>query len=292
MPKRARSPRSDSPAPKFQKRTGATSQVRARVLRAGSSQRNNPPNIVFDSSEDEIRDVLSPMRSHVSDSGTDNSSLHSRNSPQRKSRAEMLADKYNPGTPAFDDSDIDMRSESNSPSLSPGRPRSATQKRPWVLTPKGKDFKLRTQERKAIVISEDEAPESAQPKKPTPITPKYISNSDTDDSSLHGERSPRTTSTAEMLARKYQDALVSDIEAGHDHTTKSPSKKEENNRESYSIQFLAAEEQKIALELGGLRKEREQYDTKREQCKTRETYLAGVLIDICKSKNKLADSGL
>ncbi|KAM0710589.1 hypothetical protein Q7P35_002261 [Cladosporium inversicolor] len=192
-----------------------------------------------------------------------------------------------------------LNSESDDSSPSTERQRRATRKRARVFPSNDRDLKRRIKEEKAILISsssEDEAPESAQP---IPIPSPHISDSDADDSSLHGERSPRTKSTAEMLAREYQDALVSDTEAGHDHTTKSPSKEEENDRESYSIQCLAAEEQKIALELGELRKEREQYETKkeqyetkREQCKTRETYLAGVSIRIRESINKLADLGL
>lgn len=177
-------------------------------------------------------------------------------------------------------------SESDSPSPGPRRLRKAPQKRPRVLSPNGKDFKLRIQEGKAIVISDDdEAPVSAQPKSPTPVTLTHISDSNTDDSSLHGEGSPQRISTAEVLAREYQDALESDNEAGHNHTTESPPRKEDNDRRSYSIRCLAAEEQKITLELGELRK-------RIERDKAEEMHLAGTSTGIRQSIDKLTDSGL
>lgn len=110
-------------------RKGATSQARPRVLRAngqGFAQRTKPSIVVFDLSEEETpmsaqhgrdrTDLPSSMRSHISDSDTDDSSLHSRNSPQRKSRAEMLADEYNPGTPIFDCSKIERTQDSTAKS--------------------------------------------------------------------------------------------------------------------------------------------------------------------------------
>jgi hypothetical protein len=108
--------------------------------------------------------------------------------------------------------------------------------------------------------------------------------------SLHGGMSPQRNSTAEMLAREYQDALESDIEAGHDHETRSTLERDENDKEendkgSYSFQCLAVEEQKITLELEKLRE-------RIEQDKTRETYLAGISIGIRQSMNKLKESGL
>lgn len=112
---------------------GATPQARSRVLRAngkGFAQRKRPTVVVLhsDSSEGETpistphgrdqsrTDVPSRKRPHISDSGTDNSSLHSRNPPQKKSRAEVLADKYNPGTPIFDSSDIERTQDSTAKS--------------------------------------------------------------------------------------------------------------------------------------------------------------------------------
>ena len=98
-------------------------QARARVLRAtgeGFAERTKPPIVILDSSDEETTinvphcsdkgrtDVLSPMGSHISDSDTDDSSLHSLKSPQRNSRAERLAKVYDQGTPPFDESDVEI----------------------------------------------------------------------------------------------------------------------------------------------------------------------------------------
>lgn len=137
MPKRTRSLESDiSPSiPKRRKgatpqasegcnisspKKCATPQMRARVLRANGetfAKRTEPPIVVLDSSDEETHmntpsggdksrtDVPSPMRSHISDSDTDGSSLHSLKSLQRRSRAEKFAREYNPGDPDFSESD-------------------------------------------------------------------------------------------------------------------------------------------------------------------------------------------
>ena len=174
-------------------------------------------------------------------------------------------------------------SGSASPSLGHGRLRNATkvtQKRPRVLSPNGKDFGSRIKRKTTIVISDDEAPDSAQPE--TPI----ISDSESDDSSLPAEWSPRGKSRAERLAKVYDQGEPnfddSDIEIEHDKTTESSQTSGENNHRSYPIRCLAARKDELEDELG---------KTKQviEQSKTRELELVGQLAEISQAIEALSN---
>ena len=99
---------------------GATPRTRARVLRANGetfAKRKDPLVVISDSSDEESHlnlphsgdksrtNVPSPMGSHISDSDTNESSLHSLEPLQKKRGAEIFSKKYDPGNPDFSESD-------------------------------------------------------------------------------------------------------------------------------------------------------------------------------------------
>jgi hypothetical protein len=203
-----------------------------------------------------------------------------------------------------------LNSESDDFSPSTKRQKKATRKGARVLPSNGRDFKRRTKEGKAILISsssEDEAPVSAQPKSPTPVTlthisdsdtdasslhdersPQrpspvtltHISDSDTDASSLHGQRSPQRKSRAERLAKVYDQGNPNfdetDLEIEHDKTTESSPGSGKKNHRSYPIRYLAARQEELEDELGKIKQEIEQGKAREleltgQQAETRES---------------------